>query len=424
MVASKGKDSVWKNLYHIPDYGYHMARSTFLNEEVLTFINNNQTFDLLLLEDYLNEAHLGFSHIFQCPVTMIRLYISQASNFLKLGTLNLPSVTPNLHSKFTSTMTFFQRVQNFMLTWFEIFVMNLWQVSRQKTLYEEFFPNPKPPLMSLIRNVSLILQNTHFSTSYRESSALNSIDIGGLHISSKRTKLPKVIQDFINSSERPVVYFALGGNVEVNQFSVEKQKAIFSAFQKSNIKVIMKIKGTSFKVDGNILMNSWFPQNDILAHQKVKIFITHGGIQSIYEAVYHAVPVIGIPVFGDQPHNVAFAEEKGFGVLLAYENLTEFNIFESVKLILENEHFQENAIKISKLFHDRPNSPLQNAIYWIEYVIRHKGAYHLKNLGVQMGIFQYYSLDVIIFILLLIFLFMYVLFFLFKKVKTLKVKKD
>lgn len=35
--------------------------------------------------------------------------------------------------------------------------------------------------------------------------------------------------------------------------------------------------------------------------------------------------------------------------------------------------------KRSDLFRDRPRHPLQEAIWWCEYVLRHKGAQHLES---------------------------------------------
>ena len=40
-------------------------------------------------------------------------------------------------------------------------------------------------------------------------------------------------------------------------------------------------------------------------HPKTKGFITHSGTNGTYEAIYHEVPMVGFPVFADQPHNIA-----------------------------------------------------------------------------------------------------------------------
>lgn len=45
--------------------------------------------------------------------------------------------------------------------------------------------------------------------------------------------------------------------------------------------------------------------------------------------------------------------------------------------------------------HDRPNKPIDEAIYWIEYVVRHKGAKHLQVPYIDMPLYQIYMLDII-----------------------------
>ena len=47
----------------------------------------------------------------------------------------------------------------------------------------------------------------------------------------------------------------------------------------------------------------WIPQNDLLAHPATRLFITHCGISSTYEAAIHGVPVVAIPLSTDQPLN-------------------------------------------------------------------------------------------------------------------------
>lgn len=53
------------------------------------------------------------------------------------------------------------------------------------------------------------------------------------------------------------------------------------------------------------------------------------------------------------------------------------------------------AKKRSALMHDRPIKPLDLAIYWIEFIIRHKGAPHLRVAGVDIPWYKYFLLDVL-----------------------------
>ena len=51
--------------------------------------------------------------------------------------------------------------------------------------------------------------------------------------------------------------------------------------------------------------------------------------------------------------------------------------------------------RLSKVFTDQPNHPLERGVFWVEYVLRHKGAPQLKSPAKDMNYFQYHSWDVI-----------------------------
>lgn len=54
---------------------------------------------------------------------------------------------------------------------------------------------------------------------------------------------------------------------------------------------------------------------------------------------------------------------------------------------------------LSRIHHDQPMKPLDRAVFWIEFVMHHKGAKHLRVAAHDLTWFQYYSLDVIGFLL-------------------------
>jgi glucuronosyltransferase len=57
--------------------------------------------------------------------------------------------------------------------------------------------------------------------------------------------------------------------------------------------------------------------------------------------------------------------------------------------------YRENVQRLSRIFRDQPLTPLQQAVYWTEYVIRHKGAPHLRSAVLDLAWYQYFLLDVI-----------------------------
>lgn len=82
------------------------------------------------------------------------------------------------------------------------------------------------------------------------------------------------------------------------KLSAEKLKIILEAFARMpNYNFLWKFeadpKTLPADIPKNLLIKSWMPQNDILAHDKIKAFITHGGSLSTHEATWWAVPMIG-----------------------------------------------------------------------------------------------------------------------------------
>ena len=57
--------------------------------------------------------------------------------------------------------------------------------------------------------------------------------------------------------------------------------------------------------------------------------------------------------------------------------------------------FKTEAMRISRLMKDSPRTPVEKTADWIEYVLRHGGARHLRAQVFNIPWYQYYLLDVI-----------------------------
>lgn len=230
------------------------------------------------------------------------------------------------------------------------------------------------------------------------------IEIGGIQIKEKPDLLPEDIAQILNTSNNGVIYFSFGSNVKGCHLSPEKSKHMFNVLSRLPYTILMKWDDSDFPGQSpNIIYKSWLPQDDILAHPNVKLFITHGGQGSVVESQYHGVPMVGIPFFGDQHSNMANVEKFGFGLSLHYATLTEENFRQTVLEVLNNAKYRDNVQKFSTLYRDRPMTPRQLVRYWVDYVIRYNGAKHMQSPAVHMTWWQLQSLDVIAFLLAVIF---------------------
>lgn len=145
------------------------------------------------------------------------------------------------------------------------------------------------------------------------------------------------MQSFLDNAKHGAVYFSLGTNVQSTAFDEEQKNIIMEILSDLPYKVLWKYEGKDLKgKPENVLTAAWFPQQDILSknqnyflhefkflqieHPNVKVFITQGGLQSIEEAIFANVPMVGLPFFADQLGNIQAVVEKQIGILVSPEN--------------------------------------------------------------------------------------------------------
>lgn len=60
---------------------------------------------------------------------------------------------------------------------------------------------------------------------------------------------------------------------------------------------------------------------------------------------------------------------------------------------------RENMHRMSKLHRDTPPKPMDNAIFWLEFAMRHKGAAHLGTESYKMPWYAYHNVDILVLLL-------------------------
>ena len=81
-------------------------------------------------------------------------------------------------------------------------------------------------------------------------------------------------------------------------------------------------------------------------------------------------------------------------IIILYLNFWLFFHFYSFIIRIVNDHsFKSSAEVMSEVHKDKAMSPLESAVYWIEYTIRTRGAKHLRPAAHDLYWYQYLMLD-------------------------------
>ncbi|XP_036882557.1 UDP-glucuronosyltransferase 2A1 isoform X4 [Manis javanica] len=307
-----------------------------------------------------------------------------------------PSYVPAILSELTDQMSFTDRIRNFISYHLQDYMFDtLWK--SWDSYYSKALGRPTT-LCETMGKAEIWLIRTYWDFEFPRPYLPNFEFVGGLHCKPAKP-LPKEMEEFVQSSgEDGVVVFSLGSMVK--NLTEEKANVIASALAQIPQKVLWRYTGKKPATLGsNTRLYDWIPQNDLLGHPKAKAFITHGGTNGIYEAIYHGVPMVGVPMFADQPDNIAHMKAKGAAVEVNINTMTSEDLLSALRAVTNNPSYKENAMRLSRIQHDQPVKPLDRAVFWIEFVMRHKGAKHLRPAAHDLTWFQYHSLDVIGFLL-------------------------
>ncbi|XP_034026823.1 UDP-glucuronosyltransferase 2A2-like isoform X1 [Thalassophryne amazonica] len=313
-----------------------------------------------------------------------------------------PSFVPAAMSKQTDKMTFSERLWNFLFYALNDVIVNhvfWWPLDNY---YSEIRGKPTSAC-ELMGKAEFWLMRTYWDFEFPRPFLPNFKFVGGIHCQPVKP-LPEDMEEFVQSSgDAGIVVFTLGSMIK--NVTTDKANMIAAALAQLPQKVLWRYGGDKPETLGaNTRIYDWIPQNDLLGHPKARAFVTHGGTNGIYEAIYHGVPMVGIPMFGDQPDNMVHMKAKGTAIIINLNFMKTEDLRDAITAVINDKSYKENIMRLSRIHHDRPIGPLDEAVFWIEFTIRNKGAKHLRVQAHELTWYQYHSLDVLAFILAVVFL--------------------
>ncbi|XP_068101390.1 UDP-glucuronosyltransferase 1A1-like isoform X4 [Hyperolius riggenbachi] len=309
---------------------------------------------------------------------------------------NPPSYVPRFFSEYTDHMDFKQTVNNFILSYIEYIVCRIFYAPYARLASD--FLQREVTVLDLFGRASVWLFRYDFIFEFPRPIMPNMVLIGGINCA-HTAPLTQEFEKLVNSSgEHGFVVFSLGSMV--SEIPMHKAMDIAEALGSIPQTVIWRYTGPPpSNLEENTHLVKWLPQNDLLAHPKARAFITHAGSHGIYEGICNAVPMVMLPLFGDQMDNAKRIESRGAGITLNVLDMTPDDLTNALKSVINVPSYKENIHRLSDLHLDRPIHPLDLAVYWVEFVMRHKGAPHLRPAAHDLNWIQYHSIDVFAFLL-------------------------
>jgi MGT family glycosyltransferase len=95
----------------------------------------------------------------------------------------------------------------------------------------------------------------------------------------------------------------------------------------------------------NVHIERHLPQTQLLPH--CDLFISHGGFNSVKEALSRGVPLVVLPIMSDEPYSAERCAALGVGRAVAPEERTPEAIRDAVRSLLNDPSYRARAEELS-----------------------------------------------------------------------------
>ncbi|XP_046736270.1 UDP-glucosyltransferase 2-like [Diprion similis] len=367
--------------------------------EMQNLIKNPPTdppYDLVLTELFFASCYFAFGRHLKVPVIGLSSATIAPHANAPLGNPLNSAIVSEISDRPASHMNFWQRLKNTLVTTFANLLVRHYS-REQNNMVKKYFGPDMPNVEELEGDMSLLLVNTHpiFHGIRPLTPAI--VEVPGLHIHDEHSTIPAHLKKWLDDSSDGFIYFSFGSMVQFESFPSADVLEIYAAFAKvAPLRVLLKVANPDKLPPGcpdNVLHLQWIPQVQVLKHKNIRGFITHGGLMGLQEAVAYGVPLIGIPLFGDQMGNIDICVDREIAVRLDYRDLKADKVVAAIKTVTQDPKYKKNMDAASKQFLDRLRSPHDTAVFWIEYILKH-GADSLRSPAVNLTWWQVALVDV------------------------------
>ncbi|VVD00223.1 unnamed protein product [Leptidea sinapis] len=299
------------DMHHIMELLFQRITETFEKQiqtpDVQRLIKEeNNKFDLLILEACIRPS-LGLAHVFKVPVIHFSSFGAVSAQYNLFGAPMHPILYPSAPRLRIYDLTLWEKAKEY----YNYFYMD-WLIKKTADYDYEMvkrnFGNDAPSFDELYNRIELLFLNEHHIWADNHPVPPNIVFIGGIE-ETQKNNLSRELQHYLDSSRYGVIYVSFGTNIMPSLLPRDKINVMAKVLSEIPYDILWKWDS------GTVPSNS-------------------RGLHSTQEAISAGVPMIGMPMLGDQWYNVEKYLNHKFGLQLDIMTITEETLSQSLDKIL------------------------------------------------------------------------------------------
>lgn len=340
--------STYNSLWHDISFDASIVRSrkrllelfihtyAVMHAEFLSIAKRTQPDTILV--DSVALAGLDVARQLKIPLVALAMFLTESvpDNFR----------FPNIDLDFPAKMTGSQKIINLLYPWQKLvrILPELLRLQRLRSRCAKdngfIVPSDKYP----------ILVATSFGLELTRELPPNVQLVGPILSTATQELSPELRSWLDNSADTPVIFVSFGTLAELSKSSAT---SILEGLKSCPVRVLWSLRtdqqGLLADIPTSVRIESTVPQQAVLAHPAVKVFLSHCGMNSVSESIYYGKPILGVPIFIDQHYNSARVVDAGIGVRIAKSEVSATSVRNSVNLLLSEERFVQAVRRLSKV---------------------------------------------------------------------------
>uniref|UniRef100_A0A1I7X9T7 glucuronosyltransferase n=1 Tax=Heterorhabditis bacteriophora TaxID=37862 RepID=A0A1I7X9T7_HETBA len=321
-------------------------------------------FDTVIIDDLYNpcgllQAALKGSVFIYWSLTSLRTESAWANQ-----SPSPPSYLPVPGTKLTDNLTFVERTYNFIYYLRALYIHQHIIHSRIDAVFQKHYPGVASAF-DIERNASINFVNNPPIFDFARPYMPRVNFVGGLHCRNA-TALPGALSSFLEGASEKDGFILITTGFTAQWDKAPKQIVntfveLFRALP--NIRFVWQYNGKPMNdLPKNVVTQDWLPQQDLLGYD-----------------------------------NLIRISARGAGLLIEKEQLSTEKLLWAVEEIRDKK-YKDEMLVFQDMVRDVPYTELTHAAFWVEFIERHQEVPHARSGADRLNVFQYFLVDVILFL--------------------------